>query len=64
MDEGGIILNIKVKCCGVCGIMAKVEDCSLQLNKFEFQWCYYIHLEINNLGKGINHFIPPPTAVF
>ena len=36
------------------GIMVEVLDCSLEVNEFELQSCYYIHIQINNLGTGMD----------
>ena len=44
-----------------CGVMAKVMDCGLKVGQFKLQWCYYIHFQINNLGKNMNPSIPPPS---
>ena len=27
---------------------------AVNLLEFELKWCYYVHFQINNLGKGMN----------
>ena len=38
--------------------MAKVLDCGLEMNEFKLQSHYYVHIQVNTLGKGMNPFIP------
>ena len=38
---------------GLCGIMAKVMDCDIEITEFELQLHNYVHFQINNFGKGI-----------
>ena len=45
------------------GVMAKVFDCGLKVNKFECQSCYYVHFQSNTLGKVIELLYPPPPAM-
>ena len=42
--------------------MARLLDCSLEVNVFELQSRYYIHFQTNTLGKGVNYLIPPALA--
>ena len=39
--------------------MAKVLDCSLEVNEFDLKSHYYIHFQINPLQKDMNPLIPP-----
>ena len=42
----------------LCGVMAKVLDCSLKVREFEYQLHYYVHSQTNTLEKeGMNPFI-------
>ena len=41
--------------------MAKVLDCGLEVNEFELQSHFYVHVRINTLGKGMNPLIPVPV---
>ena len=41
------------------GVMVKALDCSFEVSEFQLQLVYYIHFQINTLGKVINCFIPP-----
>ena len=43
-------------------VMAEVLDCGLKVSNFELQLSYYI--QTNNLGKGMNPLISPPTNCF
>ena len=40
------------------GIVVKVLDCSLKVNKFKLQSCYYVPFQTNTLRKGMNPLIP------
>ena len=40
-----------------CGLMAKMLDCNLKVSKFELQSFYYVHFQVNTLGKGMKPFI-------
>ena len=45
--------------------MANVLDYGLEVNKFKFQLCYYIHFWTNIFGKGIEHsYLPAPSYGF
>ena len=35
-------------------VMEKVLDCDLKVSEFELQSHYYIHFQMNILGKGMN----------
>ena len=35
-------------------MMVNVWYCSFKVSEFEFQSCYYVHFQINTLGKRIN----------
>ena len=37
--------------------MAKVMNCGLEVSEFELQSHYYVNIQTNTLGKGINPFI-------
>ena len=37
----------------LCGIIAKVLDCGLNVSEFNLQSCNCIHFWTNTLGKGI-----------
>ena len=43
--------------------MVNVLNCDIVVNKFKFQLCFYVFLQTNTLGKGMNYFIPstPPS---
>ena len=34
--------------------MANILDCEIVVSEFELQSRYYIHIQTNNLGKGMN----------
>ena len=36
------------------GVMAKVLDCGLKVNKFRLQSCCYIYFQTNTVRKGMN----------
>ena len=36
--------------------MAKMLDCVLEVNKFEFLLRYYVHCRTDTIGKGMNPF--------
>ena len=42
-----------------CGIIAKVQNCSLDVSEFKLPLCYCIHFHTNTLGKGMNPLISP-----
>ena len=42
----------------LCGIMAKVLDCSIEVNEFKFQLCYYVHFQTDTFGKGMYFLFP------
>ena len=44
---------------GLHGVMVKALDCGIIVSEFELQSRYYIHLQRNTLGKGMNPFILP-----
>ena len=39
------------------GVIVKARDCGIVVREFELQSNYYVHLRINNIGKGMNHLI-------
>ena len=39
--------------------MVKAMDCGIVINEFEFQSHYYVHFQVNTLGKGMNPLILP-----
>ena len=39
-----------------CGVMVKLQDCSLEVNKFELQSHYYVHFPTNTTGKDIEPY--------
>ena len=39
------------------GVMAKVQDCNLKVNKFTLQLGYYVHFATNTVRKGMNPII-------
>ena len=41
------------------GIMVKAMDCGIIVSEFVIQSRYYIHFQINTLGKGMNPPYPP-----
>ena len=41
--------------------MVKVQDCSLEVSEFEFQSSYYVDVQTNIIGKGMNPLIPPSS---
>ena len=38
--------------------MAKVPGCNLKVTEFKLQLCYYVHIQTNSFGKGMNLLIP------
>ena len=44
------------------GVMAKMQNCGLEVSKPEFQFHYYIHFWTNTLVKGMNPLITPAMA--
>ena len=38
-------------------VMAKVQNCALEVSEFEFQLSYYVHFRINNHRKIMNFLI-------
>ena len=38
------------------GVMVKAVDCRILVSEFELQLRYYVHLQTNILGKGMNRF--------
>ena len=41
------------------GVMVNAMDCGIVVNKFVLQSCYYVHFQVNTLGKGMNPPYPP-----
>ena len=41
------------------GVMVKSLGCRIIVSEFELQSHYYIHLQTNTLGKGMNPLILP-----
>ena len=39
------------------GVMGKILDTGLEVSKFKLESCY-VYFQANNLGKGMNPFIP------
>ena len=48
----------KMKKESLCGIMAKVLNCSFKVSEFDFQSYNYIHFPTNILEKGMNPLNP------
>ena len=42
-----------------CGVMVKAMDCRIVVSEFILQSHYYVHFQINTLGKGMNPLIFP-----
>ena len=40
------------------GVIADVLDSDIVVNVFEFQSRYYVHIQTNTFGKGMNPLIP------
>ena len=40
------------------GVMAKLLDCSHEVNEFDLQSRSYVHFRTKNLGKAMNPYIP------
>ena len=40
------------------GALANALDCDIVVSEFELQSCYYVHFQINTLGKGMKSFFP------
>ena len=47
---------------GLCGVMAKVLDCSLIVREFELQLRYYVYFPTNTLEKGMKPLILSPIG--
>ena len=43
----------------LCGFMAKMQDCGLEISDFELLSPHYIHFQTDTLGKDMNHLISP-----
>ena len=43
------------------GIMAKAQNCGLEVSEFELQPRYNVHFQTDMRGKGIDLFIPNPN---
>ena len=41
------------------GVMVKAMDCGIVVREFELQSHYYVHFQVNTLGKGMNPLILP-----
>ena len=41
------------------GVMVKARDCGIVVSEFIHQSRYYVHLQANTLGKGMNPLILP-----
>ena len=39
------------------GIMVKVMECGIVVSEFVLQSRYYVHFQVNTLGKGMNPHI-------
>ena len=39
------------------GVMVKAMDCGIIVREFVLQSRYYVHIQANTLGKGMNPFI-------
>ena len=39
--------------------VANVLDCNIIVSKFKLQSCYYVHFQINNIGKDMSPLILP-----
>ena len=56
-------LYISLVRCVHCGsfrdVEANVLDCVLEVSEFEPQSRYYVHIQTNTLGKGMNLLIHP-----
>ena len=46
----------------LCGVMAKMLNCSLKISEFKLQCHYCVHFWANTLGKGVSPFIPPERS--
>ena len=55
----GVLTEVSSGCKNLHGVIAKELDCSLEVSKFKFQWCYYIYFQTNILRKGMNSLITP-----
>ena len=40
-------------------VVANMFDSNIGVSEFQLQPCYYVHLQTNTLGKGMNLLIPP-----
>ena len=38
----------------LCGVLANVLDCDILVSEFELPSRYYVHFQINTLGKDMN----------
>ena len=45
------------------GLVANVLDDNIVVSEFEVQSYYYVHVQTNTLGKGINFLIPPTPKI-
>ena len=44
-------------------VVAYMLDCIIVVSEFELQLRYYIHFQINSLGKGLNTLYSSPAIV-
>ena len=40
-------------------VRVKAMECRIRVSEFELKLCYYVHFQINTLGKGMNSLILP-----
>ena len=45
------------------GVMVKAMDCGILVSEFELQLHYYVHFQVNTLGKRMNPLILPAMGL-
>ena len=52
----------KLKVESPMGVVANMLDSDIIVSEFKLQSCYYVHFQINTVGKGVNPLIPPAMS--